>query len=102
MVITKVNRLSFKEGPMPLPADKVVLSVVVDREVKEALEKIAEEMQMSVSLVAKNVLYVGLDSIQIFQKIGVLKLAKAVRTFKKNVLNIELESDDEEQEQMNK
>lgn len=87
---------------MPLPADKVVLSVVVDKEVKEALEKIAVEMQMSVSLVAKNVLYVGLDSTQIFQKLGVLKLAKAVRTFKKNVLNIELENDGEEQAQINK
>lgn len=85
---------------MPLPANKVVLSVVVDKEVKEALEKIAEEMQMSVSLVAKNVLYVGLDSTQIFQKLGVLKLAKAVRTFKKNVLNIELENDGEEQAQI--
>lgn len=86
---------------MPLPADKVVLSVVVDKEVKEALEKIAEELQMSVSLVAKNVLYIGLDSTHIFQKLGVLKLAKAVRTFKKNVLNIELENDDEEQAQIN-
>ncbi len=87
---------------MPLPPDKVVLSVVVDREVKEALEKIASEMQMSVSLVAKNVLYVGLDSLNIYQKFGILKLAKLFRTFKKNVLNIELENDDEEQEQINK
>ena len=85
---------------MPLPAGKVVLSVVVDKEVKEAIEKIAEELQMSVSLAAKNVLYVGLDNVKIFQRLGGIKLTKAVRTFKKNVLNIELENDDEEQEQI--
>ncbi len=81
---------------MALPPGKVVLSVVIDQEVKEALEDIAKEMEMSVSKVAKNLLYIGLDEAKVYRKLGVLKAAKAVRTFKKNILNIELEEDDSE------
>lgn len=56
-----------------LPDDKVTMSVVIDREVKEIIEKAAKELDMSTSQFARNLIYTGLDDYKLLKKIGVVR-----------------------------
>ncbi len=65
-----------------LEFDLVQISVVMDAEVKEILEKMAKEMCMPFKLLTANMLYVGLRSVKLVRKTGVLRLAYG---FQKNI-----------------
>ena len=59
---------------MPLPKDKAIISVVVDKDVKELLDKYAAELDISVSRFARNLIYIGLDDFKLLKKTGLLKI----------------------------
>lgn len=72
-----------------LPEDKVTISVIVDRDVKELLEKYSQELDLSVSRFARNLLYLGLDEFKLCKKVGIIRTGLAFRallnTLKKDV-----------------
>ena len=62
-----------------LPDDKVTMSVVIDREAKEVIEKAAKELDISASMFARNMLYMGLDDYKLFKKVGIIRAAVGFR-----------------------
>lgn len=62
-----------------LPDDKVTMSVVIDREVKEIIEKAAKELDISASKFARNLIYVGLDDYKLCKKVGMIRASLAFR-----------------------
>lgn len=62
-----------------LPEDKVTISVVIDKEVKEILEKYSKELDLSTSKFARNLIYVGLDDYKLFKKVGIVRAGLAFR-----------------------
>ncbi len=62
-----------------LPDDKVTMSVVIDREVKEIIEKHAKELDLSASKFARNLIYVGLDDFKLCKKVGIVRAGLAFR-----------------------
>lgn len=62
-----------------LPDDKVTISVIVDREVKDQLEKYAKELDLSVSKLARNLIYMALDDLNILKKTGLVRLVLGFR-----------------------
>lgn len=77
---------------MAVSEDKMVLSVVIDKEVKEQLEKYAAELDMSVSRFAGNCIYVALDDYKILKKTGIIRMCLGFRSmmesFQKNGLKL--------------
>ena len=80
---------------MPLPDDKVIISVVIDKDVKEVLEKCAAEIDLSVSKFARNLIYIALDDFKLMKKVGIIKLAKTFRTIYRSIKGIEAVKPDE-------
>lgn len=66
---------------MALPKDKVSISVVIDREVKEELDRIAEMFDISVSKLARNMMYVGLDNFKILRRLGFVHIVNGLDRF---------------------
>lgn len=62
-----------------LPEDKVTISVVIDREVKELLENYAKELDLSVSKLTSNLIYSALDDLKILKKTGLIRLPVGFR-----------------------
>ncbi|BHH85763.1 hypothetical protein [Desulforhopalus sp. 52FAK] len=62
-----------------LPDDKVTISVIVDREVKEQLEKYAKELDLSVSRLSRNLIYMALDDLKVLKKTGLVRLVMGFR-----------------------
>ncbi len=77
---------------MPLPEDKVSISVVIDRKVKDELDKYAKLYGISTSKLARNMVYVGLDQFQFLHKMGFGHIAKGLDRFSelfRNLVNSE-------------
>ncbi len=68
---------------MALPDDKAIISIVVDKKIKEELEKYAEILDLSTSKFARNILYVGLDHFSLLRKLGFVHLHLGIERFKK-------------------
>lgn len=68
-----------------LPDDKVTMSVVIDREVKELIEKYAKELDLSASKFARNLIYVGLDDFKLCKKVGMIAVVKMFRNLLESV-----------------
>lgn len=68
-----------------LPEDKVTMSVVIDRDVKELIEKYAKELDISASRFARNLMYVGLDEFKLCKKAGVIRVGLTFRALLKSL-----------------
>lgn len=68
-----------------LPDDKVTISVVIDREVKDQLEHLSKEFDLSVSKLARNLIYTGLDDMKVLKKTGLVRLVLGFRAIKDNL-----------------
>jgi len=62
-----------------LPDDKVTISVVIDKDVKDLIEKHAKELDLSTSKFARNLIYVGLDDFKLCKKVGIIRAGLAFR-----------------------
>lgn len=68
-----------------LPDDKVTMSVVIDREVKELIEQYAKELDLSASKFARNLIYVGLDDYKLCKKVGIIAVGKMFRNLMQSI-----------------
>lgn len=59
----------------------VTISIVIDQETKEILEKYSGEVGVSMKIFARNLIYVGLDMFKLLKGIGLVRLAFAFRKF---------------------
>ena len=62
-----------------LPDDKVQISVVVDKKAAEKIDEMAKIVGISRSKMARNLMYIGLDDINMLSSIGLLQTGVAVR-----------------------
>ena len=65
---------------MGIPSDKVAITIIIDKDVKETLEKYSGELGMSVSKFASNCIYVALDDYKILKKMGVVRMCLGFRS----------------------
>ncbi len=72
---------------MPVPSDKVTISIVIEKEIKEILEQHAAELDMSVSRFARNCIYVALDDYKILKRIGLVRVALGFRSLMETIKN---------------
>jgi hypothetical protein len=63
-----------------LPDNQVTISVIIDKEVKELLDKYSKEIDLSTSRFARNLIYIGLDDFKLLKKIGIIRTCLAFRT----------------------
>jgi hypothetical protein len=50
-----------------------MISVLIDKEVKELLDVYAADLDLSVSRFARNLMYVGLDEFKLLRKVGLIQ-----------------------------
>ena len=62
-----------------IPDNQVTLSVIIDKEVKELLDKYAKELDLSTSRFARNLIYVGLDDFKLLKKVGIIRTILAFK-----------------------
>lgn len=62
-------------------AKGVTISVVIDINTKELLEKYADEIGLTLKILARNLIYVALDDFKLLKKTGVIRLAGAFKKF---------------------
>lgn len=75
-------------------AESVTISVVIDTDVKELLDEIANETGLTLKTFARNLIYVALDDFKLLKKIGVIRLAVAFRDFLETFQNYAPEDQD--------
>ena len=67
---------------MAVAKDTVRITISIDKKVYEELERYSNEYGIPVAKAARNLLYSGLDDIRPLEKIGLLKVAVAIRNYK--------------------
>jgi len=81
---------------MSLPEDKVSISVVIDRSIKEELDRYSKLYGIPTSQLARNMIYIGLDQFNFLHKMGYGHLARGLDSFKelfKNLVNSDQKTD---------
>lgn len=66
---------------MARPKDKVTLSVAIDKEVKELLEQYGKELDLTLSKLARNLILISLNDLNLLSKIGFLGACLSVKNF---------------------
>ena len=74
--------------PGKLPDDKVQISVVVDKEAAEKIQKLADMFGIPKSRMAKNLMYMGLDDAQLLSSLGITQTYAAVRNMRDIIKNM--------------
>lgn len=67
---------------MAVSKDTERITISVNKEVKEYLQKYSDDYGIPVSVLARNILYVGLDQFNILDKIGIAHLFVGLEKFK--------------------
>lgn len=70
----------------------VQISVIIRQDIKEQMECYAKQLNMPLKMFATNMLYVGLKSINLLNKVGLIKLATAFRNFIRTFRDYESDS----------
>lgn len=73
--------------------NSVTISVAIDADIKEELEKIADEVGLPLKTFARNLIYVALDDFKLLRKVGVIRLAVSFRDFLDKFQNYEFQND---------
>jgi len=73
--------------------NSVTISVAIDTDVKEELEKIADEVGLPLKTFARNLIYVTLDDFKLLHKVGVIRLAVAFRDFMDKLQSYDFQDD---------
>lgn len=66
---------------MSLSKDKIVLTVAIDKEVKGLLEKYGQELDLTLSKLARNLILISLNDLTLLSKIGFLGACFSVKNF---------------------
>ncbi len=66
----------------------VVISVVIDAEVKKQLDKYAKEIGLPLNIFARNLIYVALQDFKLLKKVGLVKIAIAFKAFIQSFIKI--------------
>lgn len=61
--------------------DKIVLTVAIDKEVKELLEKYGQELDLTLSKLSRNLILISLSDMNLLSKIGFLGACISVKNF---------------------
>lgn len=61
--------------------DKIVLTVAIDKEVKELLEKYGQELDLTLSKLSRNLILISLNDMNLLSKIGFLGACISVKNF---------------------
>lgn len=69
-------------------AEKVHLTITVDVDLNEWLEKTAVELRMNKSQFINNVISLGMDDVKLLKATGLLKLADVARKLKEGGLTL--------------
>lgn len=85
---------------MALAKDKITLTVAIDKNVKDLLEKYGQELDLTLSKLARNLILISLNDLNLLSKIGFLGACFSVRNFlesrPKSKKNIKLSSEPED------
>jgi len=66
---------------MVLAKDKITLTVAIDKDVKELLEKYGQELDLTLSKLARNLILISLNDLNLLSKIGFLGACLTVKNF---------------------
>ena len=66
--------------------EKVHLTITIDGDLNEWLEKTAEELRMTKSHLINNLISMGKDDVGLLKKMGLLGAAKVLRDLKEEIL----------------
>lgn len=66
---------------MALSKDKVSLTVAIDKDVKELLEKYAKDLDLTLSKIVRNLILISLEDFNIIEKVGLFKACNTLRKF---------------------
>ncbi|MCB2170993.1 MAG: hypothetical protein KQI78_25320 [Deltaproteobacteria bacterium] len=78
-----VKHEGIREALIALKDKKpVTISVVIDKDVKEQLDKYADYLGLPLNIFGRNLIYVGLDQFKILRMAGFVKLSKMASAFK--------------------
>lgn len=61
---------------MPLPENKVIITVTLDSDVKTLLIKYSKEMDIPLSKLSRNLIYIALDDFKLLKKTGIITVLK--------------------------
>lgn len=64
---------------MPLPKDKTIITITIDTDVKALLVKYSKEMDVPLSKLARNLIYIALDDFKLLKKTGFIPVLKVFR-----------------------
>lgn len=69
--------------------EKVHITVTIDKDLNEWVEKMGAEMRMNKSQLINNLISMGKDDVKILKAMGLLGLAKVIKKVKEGSLSIE-------------
>ena len=72
--------------------DFTTISIVIDQDTKELLEKYASDLGLSMKIFARNLIYVGLDEFKLLRGMGIIRLAFGFKKFLDSFENYEKEA----------
>ena len=73
---------------MAVSKDTERITISVNKEVKDYLQKYSDLYGIPVSALSRNMMYVGLDQFHILHKLGIGHLVKGLEVFTKNFKNL--------------
>jgi len=73
---------------MTVSKDTERITISVNKEVKEYLQKYSDLYGIPVSVLSRNMMYVGLDQFHILHKLGFGHIAKGLESFKEGFNNL--------------
>ena len=82
------ENIDLKDLEIKIPSRNVIISVVIRKDIKEKLSKIAEDLGLTLKQLARNLIYVGLYEHSVLKQFGVIKVAKIARGFQAYIRKI--------------
>ena len=79
--IERVSNFKFEGHPLNKSENLETIVVTIDKDTKAVLDKYAEELELPIKKLARNLIYTALDDYNFLKKTGLLKVAYKFRRY---------------------